>query len=267
MQNNIKLQYQGYAKTSLLWTNDLVEGLKQFPIHNNDSGYHGEINYKMRLGFRVERFVGSDLRNMKDVEILEENIQVKNKKRTIGELDCLLKYKGQPIHLEIIFKLYLYDESVGNSEIEHWIGGNRRDSLHKKLTKLKEKQLPLLYHPSTQPILAKHNLKAEDFEQRVHFRAQLYVPFKKEVQFYHLNENCLKGFYIRPQQLERFHTCKFFFPYKRDWLIDPQIATEWLSYLRFKIRIDEIMNHPSYPLCWIKYPNGEMEKFFVVWWD
>jgi len=54
---------------------------------------------------------------------------------------------NKPIHLEIIYKFYLYDPSIGLTQLDHWIGPNRRDSLVKKLTKLKQKQLPLLYHP------------------------------------------------------------------------------------------------------------------------
>ena len=30
---------------------------------------------------------------------------------------------------------------------------------------------------------------------------------------------------------------------------------------------EPIIQNKTSPLCWIKYPNGEVKKFFVVWWD
>jgi len=62
----------------------------------------------------------------------------------VGELDCLILRDKKPIHLEVIYKFYLYDASVGDTEIAHFIGPNRKDSLIEKLTKLQEKQLPIL---------------------------------------------------------------------------------------------------------------------------
>ncbi len=221
----------------------------------------------MRLGFRVERFIGADLLQQENIEILAENIQIRENKQTIGELDCLLLKDGKPFHLEIIYKLYLYDQSGNTTEIEHWIGGNRRDSFAKKLSKLKEKQLPLLFNPNTKPLLDSLNLKAEEIEQRVHFRAQLFVPFRKKVQFNLLNEACLKGFFIRPNELRRFTNFEFFIPYKRDWLIEPQEDVDWINYQTFKAKIDSLVIYKSYPLCWIRFPDGRMTKFFVVWWD
>ena len=44
------------------------------------------------------------------------------------------------IHLEIVYKFYLYDNTIGTSEIDHWIGPNRNDSLREKLEKLKSKR-------------------------------------------------------------------------------------------------------------------------------
>ena len=67
-----------------------------------------------------------------------KNYQIQNKKTTVGELDFILQKNHSPIHLEVIYKFYLYDDTFGNSEIEHWIGPNRNDNLVKKLTKLKE---------------------------------------------------------------------------------------------------------------------------------
>lgn len=265
--NDIQLQYQGYSNTQLLWKGNKVFELEQFSILNQENPTLQPIAEQMRLGFRVERFIGNDLQNMKDVKVLSENIQVRDKKQTIGELDCLLLVNGKPIHLEIVYKLYLYDETIGENEIERWIGGNRRDSFAKKLNKLKTKQLPLLYNSNTKTLLDSLNLKAEEIEQRVHFKAQLYIPYQANVDFKVLNPECLKGFYVRLQDLPRLKKFQFFIPYKRDWLVEPQLDAKWMNYKEFKDIIDSILIHKSYPLCWLKYPDETMEKFFVVWWD
>ena len=129
-------------------------GLPQIKLNKqNINSTNLAVKQKLRLGHLVERFVSHELHYSKNIEVLAENIQIKQEKVTIGEIDCLLKYKQTPIHLEISYKFYLYDESVGASELEHWIGPNRKDSLIEKITKLKTKQLPLLYKPAAEQLL------------------------------------------------------------------------------------------------------------------
>ena len=91
--NNIQAQYQGYLHTSKLWEKTLL-GLKQFEFSTSKTTIFNEsIPENLRLGKRVERFVCSELEQNKDIEILLENKQVQNEKITIGEIDCILKYK------------------------------------------------------------------------------------------------------------------------------------------------------------------------------
>ncbi len=71
-----------------------------------------------------------------DIEIIGQNIQVIENKITISELDCLILDNHKPVHIEIVYKFYLYDESLTGNEIDKWIGPNRNDSLKHKITKL-----------------------------------------------------------------------------------------------------------------------------------
>src|SRR5690606_42125240 len=88
--------------------------------------------------------------------------------------------------------LFPYTTLFRSSEIDRWVGPNRNDTFIKKLTKLKKKQLPLLYNPHTKSILEGLNLKAEQLTQRVLFKAQLYVPYKSStIKFEPLNEACV----------------------------------------------------------------------------
>lgn len=264
---NIQLQYQGFFNTPLLWKSHTVLGLSQFEIIKHPINlFNDPIAVNLRLGKRVERFVSAQLNQNKNITILLENQQVQNQKLTIGEIDCILKFNDIPIHLEIIYKFYLFDSKVGTTEIDHWIGPNRNDNLFKKLIKLKDKQLPLIYSEHAKPILKAVNINSETIVQRVYFKAQLFTPYNTKVDFNLLNKDCLKGFYIHLSKIDLFKDCKFFIPNKTDWLLEVQTQVEWLLFDTFKAQITTITNQKSAPLCWLKHKNGTLQKFFVVWW-
>lgn len=266
---NIQLQYEGFLKTPLLWKNDTVFELTQFEVNNHKiTQFNSFKKAEIRLGKRVEQFSFFTFQQDDSIDILSENIQIQDGTRTVGEIDCLLLKNKQPIHIEIVYKFYLYDRTVGTTEIEHWIGPNRRDSFHQKLTKLKQKQLPLLQSEYTKRYLKKHQITSEEILQNVYFKAQLFVPLAElNNTFPLINNDCINGFYIFLNELEMFSNCKFHIPTKVDWLKDVQTSCDWLNHATFKERISTFLNEKSAPLCWIKYPNGKTQKFFIVWWN
>ena len=265
---NIQQQYHGFLNTQLLWE-DSLNGLQQFivPKHNTTS-FSGTLTKSPRLGKRVESFVSCYLQQYQSVTMLAENCQIQDKKITIGELDCLLMHNQQAVHLEIIYKFYLYDNTVGTSEIDHWIGPNRNDSLQHKLEKLTTKQLPLLYKKECEPLLQQLNLKAVNIKQRVLFKAQLFVPYSNSnIRFKQLNKDAVSGFYINLEQLHNFTDCKFYIPSKMNWLLAPTPQVDWLNYTVFEKQASQILAQKTAPLCWMKQQNGELIKFFMVWWN
>ena len=265
---NFQLQYQGYLNTPLLWKKSDLLGLHQLELPiQNILEFNQSISDNLRLGKRVERFVSAELKQNTDIEILLENTQIKQEKITIGEIDCILKQNGVPIHLEIIYKFYLYDPNVGTTEIEHWIGPNRKDSLLKKLYKLRDKQLPLIYNEHAKPVLNTIQVNTLDILQRVRFKAQLFLPYKgNQENFNLLNRDCLKGFYVHYSKIVQFSHCQFYIPNKIHWLVEIQSDVDWITFLKFNKHISQQMNEKTAPLCWIKHPNGLTEKLFVVWW-
>lgn len=266
---DLQLQYEGFLQTPFLWHGKGVFNLQQFKSNSNKIvTFTTPILQKLRLGKLVERFVSFELEQNNSISILAENIQIQQEKITLGELDCIILKDKKPIHLEIVYKFYLYDESVGNNEIEHWIGPNRRDSFIQKLTKLKEKQLPLLYKNETKTYLDNLNLSLEKVEQQVYFKAQLFVPYKDNARKHlHINTDCIYGFYIYPKELSQFSECKFYIPNKHNWLVNPHPNVDWMNYLSFQSKLQQFLDEENAPLCWLKKPNGEMIKFFVVWWS
>lgn len=264
--NLTQQRFYGYQKTPLLWKGEL-NGLIQFKIEQVHLKIDSRIDDTVRLGNYVERLVSREISNHRSIEILKENAQIISNKTTLGEIDCLLKFNGQPFHIEIAYKFYLYDPNVGESFLDHWIGPNRRDSLQLKLEKAKNKQFPLLYKDECKPLLDDLKLNIDDIEQRTFFKAQLYTPFQTKLSFSELNSDCIQGFYINYSEMDLFKDCKFYIPRKLDWLVEPYTQVEWMSYSSSKQRIREFHQKKSAPLCWMKRPNGEINKIFIVWWD
>lgn len=267
--NHLQRQYEGFLNTPLLWEGVDLMGLNQLLLPKKPiSHFVLKEQPNLRLGKRVEDFVFFELSTHKHIKILLKNTQIQHQKQTIGEIDCILQQNQFVIHLEIVYKFYLYDPTYGHTEIEHWIGPNRKDTLVKKLNKLKEKQLPLLHNVHTKNVLESLNLKAEAIKQQVYFKAQLFVPYRVEFDdFRVINMACIVGFYIHFKEIHEFQNCKFFIPDKIDWLQDVQNQVDWLNFNRFHEKIEVLIQQKTAPLCWIKFPKGRLLKFFVVWWS
>jgi hypothetical protein len=263
--NLTQQRFYGFQQTPFLWTDQLM-GLQQFQVATSDVRIDQKIEDTLRLGNYVERLVSYQFSENESIRVLKENVQIIANKTTLGEIDCLLLKNQQPIHLEIAYKFYLYDPNVGDTFLEHWIGPNRRDSLLLKLNKVKEKQFPLLHSEECRTLLKELHLDLERITQQTYFKGQLFVPYQTEIDFVKLNANCVSGFYIHQKQLSQFQACKFYIPRKLDWLIEPFPQVEWMNFKSATNRIQEFHQKKSAPLCWVKRPNGAIEKVFVVWW-
>ena len=136
-----------------------------------------------------------------------------------------------------------------------------------KLTKLKEKQLPLLYSNECSKYLSTIDLNASKIEQQVYFKGQLFIPFSlKNLQLKELNQNCITGYYINQKEVINFKDCKFYLPNKKDWIVVPHRNVNWQTYINFKEIIEDYFHKKTSPLCWFKKQNGEIIKVFIVWW-
>lgn len=263
---NFQAQFSGFYNTPHLFKSKIF-GMQPFAKQlDNPFVFNAKVKPNIRLGQRVERFVAEELKQFSKIEILAENIQIQKIKHTIGEIDCLFLDEGKPVHLEIQFKYYLYDKSLGTTEIDHCIGPMRRDSLNEKLTKLKNQQLPLLYSEETKSYLENLNFKAQDCIQQIYFKAQIFVPYGQDIKFKILNNKCIYGFYFKYEKLSQFADCKFYKPKKTDWLVDvnPNVNWQTLQDIQPQLKIYESENYS--PLLWLKFKNGEISKCFVVSW-
>lgn len=267
-QKDIPLQYLGFVQTPSLWFGNTIYGLNQFeyaPKPNTELTNLDTISN--RLGKRVEYFVCHDLQQHPHISIIDQNLQIQQQKQTIGELDTLIMVNGKPVHLEIVYKFYVYDATVGINELDHWIGPNRKDSLIQKLDKLKNKQLPLLHHPETVKYLVNYGLNAQNIEQKVLFKAQLFIPYNlKNKVFTQINTDCIMGHYIKKEDLASCSNSQFYMPSKLNWLVTVQPDVLWVSYTVFMSQLQTVLENKLAPLIWIKHPNGNTQRCFVVWW-
>ena len=263
----VQKRYEGFLQTNSLWKNNAIYQLNQFKIEAKSKKIELIINENLRLGKYIERLVSYQLEQEESISIICENIQIQKEKITLGELDCILQKEKKIIHLEIIYKFYLYDPFCGKTEIDHFIGPNRNDSLAQKLIKLKEKQLPLLYSDECVKYLKSINLKASDIEQQVYFKGQLFIPLSNNnIPLRSLNKDCIAGYYINRKELVLFENCKFYIPEKKDWIVIPHKNVNWLKFEEMKKISIRYFEKKSSPLCWLKKENGEILKIFLVWW-
>ncbi|WP_083677133.1 DUF1853 family protein [Winogradskyella sp. J14-2] len=262
-------RFIGFQNTPLLWNSDAIDTLVQFNIAPTQRNYNVKSNQKkMRLGKWVESFTAFQLQQIEGIEFIAENLQIITNKQTIGEIDFLLLNNEVPIHLEIAYKFYLYDYTNEYlNPLDYWIGPNRTDSLSLKLKKLIQKQLPLLYKTETKLALKELGFENQNFEQYVNFKAQLFVPLnKKKIDFNLLNKKCIAGFYLHFNNVEILKNNHFYIPNKLDWLVEPKLNVEWLSFNNAKNILRILISKQQSPLCWLKDNDNQLIKCFVTWW-
>ncbi len=260
-------QYDGYLATPFLWYGNL-DGLEMLEMDGTHKSTYPEIDKQIhiRLGKLIEYFVLFELEQNKRYKTLQSNIQIFQGQITIGELDAIIKQSEKVVHLEIVYKFYLYDPSIP-VEMNRWIGPNRKDSFVEKLNKLKNKQLPLINHPETIRILSDLDVDLANVIQKVCFKAQLFVPYLSyENTIPIINNACINGFYIHFSDIVLFEDCAFHIPEKLDWLTPPHLEVEWISNTAFEKSISLLLASKKSPLCWMKTKDSKLQKFFVVWW-
>lgn len=95
-----------------------------------------------RVGRYFERLVLYWLQHLRGVEIVAQSLQIRDGKRTIGEIDLLFRdEQGRLTHWEIAVKFYLHvlhAHALGS----HYIGPNVRDTFERKMERLFVDQLP-----------------------------------------------------------------------------------------------------------------------------
>ncbi|WP_193316073.1 DUF1853 family protein [Flavicella marina] len=263
------LQYKGFVETPSIFkeSSSLIQ-IKAFHLENEIHSTPTEINNNLMLGKRAEQFFKHQINFSNRYTIELENIQIQKDKRTIGELDFLLRENKtlELTHVEIAYKFYLFDESQSGNEIDKWIGPNRNDNFHKKLNKLANQQFPLLFLPETKNQL---QLKEKFIQQKLLFKAQLFIPYgKTNLSFEKINLKAIKGTYLNIDTFVSLDWTNSYFhvPKKQNWLISPELNTQWASYESSIEEIKNSISNQKSPLIWIKHTEDSTESMFITWW-
>lgn len=226
-----------------------------------------QLPTKLRLGHLVEKIVGALLQLATNYELLYENTQIREGKKTIGELDFIIRENStqRVIHVELAYKFYLFDPKISSEPINNWIGPNRNDSLKDKLEKLKTKQFPLLHHDCTRSTL--DSVAIDQVAQELCLLVSLFVPFDYKKEFIPSYQQAIKGYYINYETFISQHTAakSYCLPPKKDWGINPTQNNDWINFETIAASIAGRMQEKQAPLVWQKHIDSYSE-FFVVWW-
>jgi hypothetical protein len=210
------------------------------------------------------------LKQSNEFESVAENIQVIHNKQTLGEFDFIVRRiaNQQLIHVELVYKFYLFDPSVVGSEIEHWIGPNRGDQLDFKLEKLSAHQFPLLHHEAARETFDSLKINPSNIEQQVLFLANLFVPMDQQTHFEKVNPSAIEGRWMNASTWEKTSDSnhQFAIPEKRDWFAKALTDVEWFTKAEMLEKIHAKHLQKQSPLIYSRDENGNQRRDFVVWW-
>ena len=258
--------------TSILSTPYLdssITGLPSFNLSELDlaTDFAFPLPTDLRLGHLAEKIVSLLIKSSTNYDVLYENIQLVEHKKTIGEIDFILSNQNtkELIHLELAYKFYLYDPNISSEEINNWIGPNRNDSLKEKLDKVKSKQFPLLYHDAAKSKL--DSLEIGDISQQLCLLASLFIPYQSETRFSAAYQKAITGYYLSFEDFVSLdHSEKtYYLARKEEWGIDPSENEKWENFSQVQPQIRESIAEKKAPLCWQKHKDS-YSAFFIVWW-
>lgn len=273
MENDVLFQFAGFLNTPQIWKENKFPFhpyiLKPVPISKLPKTL--KFSPSMVLGKRMELFFQFYVTHFSHEEVLAHNEQVIFQKRTLGELDFILKnsISGEVSHVELVYKFYLYVPEIPGDQA-CWTGPNRRDSLPEKLNRLRNKQFPLLHRKETLPLLDRLKIDPSEVTQKLCFKANLFLPknMTGKINFSDINQDAISGFWIYASEFtkEDYGHALFYSPKKPDWPTNPRHNEEWEDFEKIQSKILQLLLREQSPLVWMKTGENLFERFFIVWW-
>ncbi len=265
-------QFSGFLATPPLWLNEQFTvqqfrfpeiDLNEFPLK--------PIPTNIRLGHQMEHVCRQLLEHCPDYEVLLHNLPIKSGKRTIGEIDFIVKElsSGQIIHVELTYKFYIINPEI-SEPIHQLMGPNKRDMFFTKMEKIKNEQFKLLHLPAGIAALSDKGIDHSKITHQTCYKAQLFEPYRgTKTNVRPLNIHCKAGYWLRFDEFEhkKFKSYQFYIPSKSEWVIAPHNMVKWRSHFETLLDLNLRMLKESAPMIWMQKSTTEFEKFFVVWWE
>ncbi len=261
----------GFLNTPPLWENNQF-GIQQFEFPNLElqSFQPQPIPQHIRLGHQMEYVFKQLVAYSEAYEVVLHNLPIRQGKKTIGEIDFILKDKANQklIHVELTYKFYIIDPEI-TEPLHQLIGPNKHDAFFAKMQKIKNKQFKLLHSEEGINELNNNNIEHLEVESQCCFKAQLFQPYGSAASTMHpLNENCIVGYWVRFEVFNssEFKNYQFYIPNKSQWASAPHHQVEWQSHAEIIPEVKLRMDHKRSPMLWVRKSQGKLEKLFVVWW-
>lgn len=268
----IQIQYKKWLKSKSLLNRSLTNLIETIDLDYFDFNMEGDfpsLETKLRLGKVVERFLGFALNSSSNFRVLLENFQINKDGITHGEIDFIMENQlnGEQIHLELVHKFYLFRPKSKNINPDDFVGPNLNDSLERKLSKLKNKQFPIINDSYCSKLLLEKGIDSTRLKQKLLFTGSVFVHPNEINQISILNEECIAGHWMGYQDFLNQHSKgdEYYMPPKSNWLSDPELLKDWKNPSFWLALKKEIQNEYS-PMVW-KRSKGLCSKYFVVWWD
>ncbi len=279
-------RFRAFCQTASFWQGKLA-GVQQFQLSNFDFSHLADSSHSLVLpnipvdtvlGKRAEFFFQFCVEQSSNYELLVANEQIFQGKTTLGELDYILleRSTGQLIHVELVYKFYIYEPGKihdssnlserQNHELSAYVGPNRRDYFIKKMDHLISHQLPLLGRQETALRLAKLGIPVTNIKQQVCFLAHVFIPRSAwQNDFPFLNKKCIVGYYMDEFAFAKAKTTNLYFLLeKKEWKIQPESLQVELSHENALERVTESLRRGFAPMLWMQLPDKSFERFFVV---
>lgn len=261
--------YGGFLSARLLW-HGMRFGLHQFvlPAFDLEVSSLPMVPRNRRLGHQAEFVFGQLIKASKRYSVIADSIQLTGQTRTLGELDYIIHdlELEQFLHVELTYKFYLLDKSI-SERLEQLVGPNRSDNFVKKLTKIKDKQLPLLYSDASREVLKKYAIDPDEIEQRVAFYGHVFTPID-DVSFdiEGLDPHCVAGVWVCSDDFDatRFGNSTFYLPSKSEWLHLPHRDQEWIKYKDVRLLIEPALDKNRSSMLWVRSADDVITKLFVT---
>lgn len=264
-------KFKAFLQTPPLWHGN-YDGLEQFDFPNVDLEHFQveAIPVNIRLGHQMEYVFLQLIEHSARYRVNAYNIPIRRDKISLGEIDFILKdlEKERLLHVELTYKFYILDPTFPNLE-HQLIGPNKRDTFYAKKEKIKHRQIPLLHSIEGDQALKDINIDAKELEHKVCFKGLVFIPLNlKNQNLSPLNTECIAGYWMTKDDFSfyRGDSAQFYIPFKKEWPQNPSPILKWQSYQDIQVELESKLAHKNSPMVWMKKPDGEFMKIFVVWW-